>query len=66
MKSLKCDLCDYVAEGETFDDWVQALAPHYLEAHADVANDPKNLTLDERLKWADRNRARFDEAASSG
>ena len=42
MKSLKCDLCDHVAEGETFEDWMTALRPHYLEAHADVMQDLAN------------------------
>lgn len=69
MKALQCDLCEFVAQGETFDDWVQALAPHYIEVHADLHNrqlqldktDPK-LSLEQRIAWADRNRARFDAA----
>lgn len=36
MKALKCDLCDHEAEGETFEAWMQALIPHYMQAHADV------------------------------
>ena len=36
MKQLQCDLCDYVAEGETFAEWMNALKPHYAEAHAEV------------------------------
>ena len=24
MKTLKCDLCDVTAEGETFEDWMNA------------------------------------------
>ena len=39
MKTLKCDLCDVTAAGETFEDWMNALRPHYSEAHADVMND---------------------------
>ncbi len=61
MKKLKCDLCEFGAQGETFDDWVRALTPHYMEAHADVHNDP-TLTLEDRIKWAEKNRARFDAA----
>ena len=33
MKTLKCDLCDQVAQGETFEEWMNALKPHYMEAH---------------------------------
>ena len=39
MKSLKCDLCEHVAEGATFEEWMVALRPHYMEAHADVMSD---------------------------
>lgn len=36
MKTLKCDLCEVTAEGETFEEWMKALQPHYGEAHGDV------------------------------
>lgn len=36
MKTLSCDLCDTTAEAETFEGWMKALMPHYMEAHADV------------------------------
>ena len=61
MKSLKCDLCDFVAQGETFEEWMRALAPHYMDAHADVMNDPKNGE-EERQQWMAENRTRFDAA----
>ena len=61
MKALKCDLCDHVAEGETFEDWMKALAPHYASAHADVMNDPANGE-EEQKQWMLDNRARFDAA----
>ncbi len=35
MKNLKFDLCDVTAEGETFEEWMKALQPHYMQAHAD-------------------------------
>jgi len=38
MKTLKCDLCEHEARGETFEGWMKALMPHYMEAHADVMN----------------------------
>jgi hypothetical protein len=61
MKSLKCDLCDHVAEGETFEDWMHALRPHYMETHADVMNDPSKGQA-EMEKWMAENKARFDAA----
>jgi hypothetical protein len=39
---VKCDLCDYEAQGESFEDWMKAFAPHYMDKHADVMKDPKN------------------------
>lgn len=59
MKTLKCDLCEATAEGETFEVWMEALHPHYMEAHADVMNDPAN-GKEEMEKWMSENKARFD------
>ena len=50
MKTLKCDLCEVTAEGETFEAWMEALKPHYIEAHADVMNDPSK-TKEDMEKW---------------
>ena len=61
MKQLKCDLCDFVTQGETFEDWMKALMPHYMAAHADVMNAPENGEK-ERENWMAENRARFDSA----
>ena len=61
MKTLKCDLCDVTASGETFEDWMQALRPHYMEAHADVMND-SSRSREEMEKWMSENRKRFDVA----
>jgi hypothetical protein len=61
MKTLKCDLCEITADGETFEDWMTALRPHYMEAHADVMNEPSH-GKEEREKWMADNRARFDAA----
>jgi len=59
MKTLKCDLCEVIAEGETFEDWMEALKPHYMKGHADVINDPSK-TKEDMLKWMAENKARFD------
>ena len=72
MKAVTCDLCDHVAHGATFDEWVQDLMPHYLSAHAAAnarqleldAQDPQRA-LEERLRWADDNRARFGAAPTA-
>jgi hypothetical protein len=59
VKTLKCDRCDHETQGETFEDWMKALMPHYMKAHADVMNDPKQGEA-ERETWMAENRARFN------
>ncbi len=59
MKTLKCDLCEVTAEGETFEDWMKALHPHYVEAHADVMKDPTK-TKEDMEKWMKENKERFE------
>jgi hypothetical protein len=59
MKTLKCDLCEVTAEGETFAEWMKALQPHYTEAHADVM---KQGNEGDREKWMAENKARFEAA----
>ncbi len=61
MKTLKCDLCDATVKGETFEEWMKALMPHYMEAHADVMNDPSK-TKEDQQKWMVENKARFKAA----
>jgi hypothetical protein len=61
MKTLQCDLCEVTAEGETFEDWMQALQPHYKEAHPEVMNDTSK-TAEDHEKWVVENKARFDAA----
>lgn len=61
MKTLKCDLCDYEASSDTFEGWMKALMPHFMEAHADIMNDPKN-GKEEQEKWMVENKKRFEEA----
>ncbi len=59
MKTLTCDLCEVTAQGETFEVWMKALMPHYMEAHADVM---KTSSKEEQQKWMIENKARFDAA----
>lgn len=61
MKTLKCDLCEVTAEGETFETWMQNLMPHYMQAHADVMND-QSKTKEDQQKWMVENKIRFDQA----
>ena len=61
MKTLKCDLCDVTVEGETFEEWMNALRPHYMETHADVMNDSGN-GKEQMEKWMTDNKARFEAA----
>jgi len=63
MKTLKCDLCEVTAEGASFEEWMNALRPHYMEAHADVMNDPDHPhTKEDMEKWMADNKERFDAA----
>lgn len=64
MKTLKCDLCETTAVGETFEQWMQNLMPHFMVAHAEVMNDA-NKSKDDQQKWMAENKARFDEALNS-
>jgi hypothetical protein len=61
MKTLKCDLCEEAAQGETFEDWMKALMTHYIECHSEIMNDPTK-TKDDQQKWMVENKARFDAA----
>jgi hypothetical protein len=61
MKTLKCDLCEITVGGETFEQWMRALMPHYMEAHADVINDPSK-TQEDKEKWVVENKVRFENA----
>ena len=55
MKTLKCDLCEVTADGETFEDWMTALRPHYMEAPGKIVEpyEPNVTALlnPEKLKW---------------
>ena len=65
MKKLTCDLCDHLAQGETFEEWINSLKPHYAEAHADVMESKKGTPEEmkaEMMKWMAGNKARFDSA----
>ena len=59
MKTLKCDLCGYEAQGETFEAWMDALKPHYFEAHPEVMTD-QSKTKEDMQTWMTENRARFE------
>lgn len=61
MKTLKCDLCDHEASGETFDEWMRTLMPHYMQAHAEIMNDSSKGPEDQQ-KWMNDNKARFEAA----
>lgn len=66
MKTLKCDQCEVTAEGETFEVWMEALKPHYAEAHADFMKEKGKLSPEEQKaemqKWMEENKTRFDAA----
>jgi len=60
-KTLKCDLCEMTAEGETFEEWMKALQPHYMEVHEDIIKAPTN-TKEDMMRWIRENKERFDAA----
>ena len=65
MKTLTCDLCDHEAHGETFEEWMNALKPHYGEAHAEVMASKKGTPEEmkaEMMTWMAENKVRFDAA----
>ena len=64
MKILKCDLCEVTAQGETFEEWMEALKPHYFAAHPEVMKDPSKTQADME-KWMIENKARFEAAQDS-
>ena len=59
MKTMKCDLCEAIAEGETFEAWMEALKPHYFQDHVDVMKD-SSKTKEDMEKWMVENKARFE------
>ena len=61
MKTVRCDLCEVTADGETFEDWMKNLMPHYMEKHSEVMKDPSK-TEEDKMKWMEENRVRFDSA----
>ena len=61
MKSLKCDMCDHEESAETFDAWMEALKPHYMQAHPEVMTD-SSKTQEDMQNWMAENKARFDAA----
>lgn len=61
MKILTCDLCTFEASGETFDEWMDALKPHYATAHADVISN-SSKTKEDMVKWMEENKKRFTDA----
>lgn len=66
MKKLTCDICQFRTQGETFEEWMEALKPHYAEAHSDFMQQQEARTPDEQKaemqKWASANKSRFDAA----
>ncbi len=62
MKSLKCDMCEFKAEGETFDEWFKAMQTHYMTAHADLMKEMMGKPKEEGEKWMAEAKAKFDAA----
>lgn len=64
MKTMTCDMCDFEAQGESFEEWMNTLKPHYAEAHKDFMQEQMQKSQEEQMasmkKWMDENKARFE------
>lgn len=64
MKTMTCDKCAFEAQGETFEAWMEALKPHWAEAHADIMKEkmamPEEQQKAEMGKWMEEQKARFE------
>lgn len=66
MKTLKCDMCDFEAQGETFEDWMKAIKAHYGKKHAEFMKLQSERSDEDKKvemhRWDIENMARFDAA----
>ncbi len=68
MTTLACDLCDFTAQGNTFEEWMENLKPHYAQAHMDFMQEQMKKTSEEQQKemqkWMEDNKVRFETASN--
>lgn len=66
MKTLKCNICDYEAQGEMFEALMEALNLIMLKSTRSFMKQQSNRSEAEQKvemkKWEIENRARFDVA----
>lgn len=62
MKSLKCDLCEFNVQAETFDDWFKAMHTHWQNSHADLMQVMAGRPKEDGEKWMAEAKAKFDAA----
>lgn len=63
MKSIQCDMCEHVVQGETFDDWFNAMHMHWAAAHKDRMKEMQETgTKEDGEKWMAEAKRRFDAA----
>ena len=63
MKTLSCDLCDHEVSAETFEEWMNALKPHYMECHREVVENQAGTKEEMMLamkKWMEDNQNEMD------
>jgi len=60
-------LCDHEESAETFEEWMEKLKPHYMEAHSDAMKGKGDQSEEEQKagmqKWMEENKARFEATA---
>ena len=64
MKTLKCDICEFETQGSTFEEWMNALKPHYGQVHLDVMQAKTHLSDEQKMTemqhWMNTNKVRFE------
>jgi len=63
MRSLKCDVCEFEGQGETFADWFKTMHAHYVAKHADLMKTMEGKPKEEGEKWMAEAKAKFDAAS---
>lgn len=61
MKTMKCDMCEHEESAETFEEWMNNLKSHYMQAHPEVMSDSSKTDKDMET-WMVENKARFEAA----
>ncbi|MDP3955683.1 MAG: hypothetical protein Q8Q18_00345 [bacterium] len=59
MKSLSCDYCEAMIEGEDFDKWMETARAHYESMHADKL---AGASEEDKAVWMAAAKEKFEAA----